>query len=307
MKAGARLVNCSRGEVVDLEALYQALESGHLAGAALDVFPKEPPDSSLPIFQHPRAVFTPHLGASTGEAQDKVAEMIARQISAYLLSGVITHAVNFPSLPREAMERIQPYLNLAERMGSLTGQLVRKIHDVTVTYSGDVAGFDTRPLTHAVLKGILEAYTDTPVNFVSAPSIARDKGINVKETVTEEKDDFASLIRVRLEGVEEGFGEIWGTIFGKTSPRLVKVGDIRLDAIPEGSMIVIRNIDKPGVIGNVGSTLGRHRINIGRFQLGRLKDRALCMVNIDTPAEEAVIEEIRALPNMLTVQQVHLH
>ena len=155
------------------------------------------------------------------------------------------------------------------------------------------------PLTHAVLKGLLDAYTDTPVNYVSAPSIARDKGINVKETVTEEKDDFASLIRVRLEGVEEGFGEIWGTIFGKTSPRLVKVGNIRLDAIPEGSMIVIQNIDKPGVIGNVGSTLGRHQINIGRFQLGRLKDRALCMVNIDTPADEAVIEEIRALPNML--------
>jgi D-3-phosphoglycerate dehydrogenase len=307
MKPGARLINCSRGEVVDIDALYEALQSGQVAGAAIDVFPQEPPDASLPILQHPRAIFTPHLGASTGEAQEKVAEMIARQISAYLLSGVITNAVNFPSLSKEVMDRLQPYLNLAERMGSLTGQLVRRIHDVTVTYSGDVAGFDTRPLTHAVLKGLLEAYTDTPVNYVSAPSIARDKGINVRETVTEEKDDFASLIRVRLEGVEEGLDEIWGTIFGKTSPRLVKVGNIRLDAIPEGSMIVIQNIDKPGVIGNVGSTLGRHQINIGRFQLGRLKDRALCMVNIDTPASEEVIEEIRALPNMLRVQQVHLH
>jgi len=307
MKPGVRLINCSRGEVVDIDALYEALQSGQVAGAAIDVFPQEPPDASLPILQHPRAIFTPHLGASTGEAQEKVAEMIARQISAYLLSGVITNAVNFPSLSKEVMDRLQPYLNLAERMGSLTGQLVRRIHDVTVTYSGDVAGFDTRPLTHAVLKGLLEAYTDTPVNYVSAPSIARDKGINVRETVTEEKDDFASLIRVRLEGVEEGLDEIWGTIFGKTSPRLVKGGNIRLDAIPEGSMIVIQNIDKPGVIGNVGSTLGRHQINIGRFQLGRLKDRALCMVNIDTPASEGVIEEIRALPNMLRVQQVHLH
>ncbi|MCF8081298.1 MAG: phosphoglycerate dehydrogenase, partial [Desulfobacterales bacterium] len=307
MKPGARLINCSRGEVVDLGALYDALESGHLAGAALDVFPSEPPDADLPILSHPKVILTPHLGASTGEAQSKVAEMIAHQIAAYLLDGVITNAVNFPSVSMEVMERLRPHLNLAEKMGSLMGQLVRNVHDVAITYARDLAEFDTRPLTHAVLKGLLGAYTDAPVNYVSAPAIARDKGIHVKETVNHKgQDDFPGVIKVQLEGVEEGPDQIWASVFEGKYPRIVRLGKIYMDAIPEGSMIVIQNVDRPGVIGNVGTVLGRHQINIGRFQLGRRGDRALCMVNIDGPADEAVLEEIRQLPNILTAQQVHL-
>jgi len=307
MKPGARLINCSRGEVVDLGALYDALESGHLAGAALDVFPSEPPDADLPILSHPKVILTPHLGASTGEAQSKVAEMIAHQIAAYLLDGVITNAVNFPSVSMEVMERLQPHLNLAEKMGSLMGQLVRNVHDVAITYARGLAEFDTRPLTHAVLKGLLGAYTDTPVNYVSAPAIARDKGIHVKETVNHKgQDDFPAVIKVQLEGVEEGPDQIWASLFEGKYPRIVRLGKIYMDAIPEGSMIVIQNVDRPGVIGNVGTVLGKHQINIGRFQLGRRGDRALCMVNIDSPAGEAVLEEIRQLPNILTAQQVHL-
>ncbi len=307
MKPGARLINCSRGEVVDLAALYDALESGHLAGAALDVFPSEPPEADLPILSHSKVILTPHLGASTGEAQVKVAEMIARQIAAYLLDGVITNAVNFPSVSMEVMERLRPYLNLAEKMGSLMGQLVRNVHDVTVTYARALAEFDTRPLTHAALKGMLGAYTDTPVNYVSAPAIARDKGIHVQETVNHKgQDDFPGVIKLQLEGVEEGPDQIWGAVFEGKYPRIVRMGKIYMDAIPEGSMIVIQNVDRPGVIGNVGTVLGRHQINIGRFQLGRRKDRALCMVNIDSPADEAVLEEIRKLPNILTAWQAHL-
>ncbi len=309
MKPGVRIINCSRGEVVDLAALTDALDSGHVAGAALDVFPSEPPDPSLPILQHPKAIFTPHLGAATGEAQVNVARMIAEQMAAYLLEGVITNAVNFPSVSPEVMASIRPHLSLAEKMGSLMGQLLTRTHDafaITITYSGSVAELDTRPLTHAVLKGFLEAFSDTSVNYVNAPALAADKGIHVKETISGAKADFTGLIQVKLEDREESPDEIWGTIYEGKYPRFVRIGNIYMDAIPEGSMIIILNIDKPGVIGDVGTTLGRHDINIGRFQLGRRGDRAICMVNIDTPADEPVLEAIRALPNILSARQVRL-
>lgn len=306
MKPGVRLVNCSRGEVVNLDDLHQALESGHVAGAALDVLPAEPPDAGLPLLQHPRVIFTPHLGASTGEAQVKVAEMIANQMAAYLLHDVIVHAVNFPSVSREVMAQIRPWVDLAEKMGALMGQMVTGVHDITMTYSGDVAELETRPLTHAALKGFLGVFTDKPVNFVNARAIAKAKGIKVKETLNKDRSSYTGTIRIRLEDYEEGPNEIWGTIFGDKHPRIVRFGKIYMDAIPEGSMIIIQNIDKPGVIGNVGTTLGKHAINIGRFQLGRLGDRAVCMVNIDSPADDGTIEDIRRLPNMVSVKQVHL-
>jgi D-3-phosphoglycerate dehydrogenase len=306
MKQGVRIINCSRGEVVNIDDLYQAILSGHVAGAALDVLPQEPPEPDLPVLQHPNVIFTPHLGASTGEAQIKVAEMIAKQMSAYLLDGIIMNAVNFPSLPIDVMDQIRPHLDLTEKMGSLMGQLVRKIHDITISYSGDVANLDTRPLTHAALKGLLGSFTDTPVNYVNAPTLAQEKGIHVHETISSAKHDFTSLIRMKLEDHEGGIDEIWGTIYEKKYPRLVKIGEIYLDAIPEGWMIIIQNIDRPGVIGNVGTTLGRHNINIGRFQLGRRGDRAICLVNIDTPADETVIHDLSELPNIISVQQVHL-
>ena len=306
MKQGVRIINCSRGEIVKIDDLYQAILSGHVTGAALDVLPQEPPDPDLPILQHPNVIFTPHLGASTGEAQVKVAEMIANQMVAYLLDGIIINAVNFPSLPMELMDQLRPHLDLTEKMGSLMGQLVRKVHDITISYSGSVADLDTRPLTHAALKGLLSSYTDTPVNYVNAPSLAQDKGIHVHETISTTKHDFTSLIRIKLEGHEGEIDEIWGTIYEKKYPRLVKIGEIYLDAIPEGWMLIIQNIDKPGVIGNVGTTLGRHNINIGRFQLGRRGDRAICLVNIDTPADDKVIQDLSELPNIISVRQVHL-
>jgi D-3-phosphoglycerate dehydrogenase len=306
MKQGVRIINCSRGEVVNIDDLHRAVLSGHVAGAGLDVLPQEPPEPTLPILQHPNVIFTPHLGASTGEAQVKVAEMIASQMAAYLLEGNITNAVNFPSIPMEVMDQLRPYLDLAEKMGSLMGQLVRKIHDITISYSGSVTDMDTRPLTHAVLKGLLGSFTDTPVNYVNAPALARDKGIRVHETSSSERHDFTSLIRLKLEGHKGEIDEIWGTIFEKKYPRLVKIGEIYLDAIPEGWIIVIQNIDKPGVIGNVGTTLGHHNINIARFQLGRRGDRATCLVNIDTPANETVLRDLTKLPNIVSVQQVQL-
>ena len=306
MKPGVRIINCARGEVVNLDDLYEALSSGHVAGAALDVYPQEPPDPSWPILKHPNAVFTPHLGASTGEAQVRVAEMIARQMAGYLIDSVITNAVNFPSVSPDVLDKLRPYLGLAERMGSLMGQIVRQPHNVTIAYSGDVAEFDTRILTHAVLKGLLGSFTDMPVNFVNAPALAKDKGIEVEETISLQTQDYTNLIRIKLPGLKDELNEVWGIIFAKKYQRVVRLGQIYMDAIPEGDMLVIQNEDQPGVIGNVGTVLARQGINIARFHLGRLEGRAICMINIDTPAGEGTIEEIRSLPHVLSVKSIGL-
>lgn len=306
MKPGVRIVNCARGDIIHLDDLYQAVLSGHVAGAALDVFPQEPPDLSLPLFKHPNIIFTPHLGASTGEAQQKVAEMIARQMVKYLVDSVITNAVNFPSIPTEVMGRIRPFLSLAERMGSLMGQIVRQPNDITITYSGGVTKFDTRVLTHAVLKGLLGSFTDKPVNYVNAPALAKDKGIKVEETISQQLQDYTNLICVKMPGLKEELNEVWGTIFAKKYQRIVRLGQIHMDANPEGGMLVIQNEDRPGVIGNIGTILARHGINIARFHLGRKDKRAICMVNIDTPAGEHVIEEIRSLPHIIKVRNIQL-
>ena len=306
MKPGVRIINCSRGEVINLDDLHNAIESGHVAGAALDVFPVEPPDASLKILTNPRVILSPHLGASTGEAQINVARMIADQMSAYLLEGVITNAVNFPSVSMEEMERLRPYLDLAEKMGSMMGQLIRAPHDLTIDYSGDITTLAMKPVTHALLKGLLSAFTDKPINYVNAREMAKLKGIGIKEVVTNADSAFSSLIKLKIEATDEKPDEIWGTIFEKQYPRLVRIGNVYLDAIPDGSMIVIQNVDKPGVIGNVGTTLGKHNVNIGRFQLGRRDDRAVCLVNIDSPVDEIVLSEIKALPNILSVKQILL-
>lgn len=306
MKPGVRIINCSRGEVINIEDLHAAVTSGHVAGAALDVFPEEPPKESLPLLQHPNIILTPHLGASTGEAQINVARMIGEQMSAYLLDGVITHAVNFPAVSTEEMEQLRPYLNLAEKMGSFIGQQVRSPHDITITYSGEVTDLSIKPVTHALLKGLLGASTDIPINYVNARAIAQKKGMGIKESVAQTDDAFSSLIKLKLAGNGETPDEIWGTIYEKKYPRLVRIGNVYLDAIPEGSMMVIHNIDEPGVIGHIGTTLGRHGINIARFQLGRREDRAVCLVNIDTPAEDSVLKELQSLPIILSVKQVHL-
>ena len=306
MKPGVRLINCSRGEVVNLEDLENAIESGHVAGAALDVFPQEPPDASLKILKNPKVILSPHLGASTGEAQVNVARMIAEQMSAYLLEGVITNAVNFPSVSMEEMERLRPYLDLAEKMGSMMGQLIRAPHDISIDYSGDIATLAMKPVTHALLKGLLSAFTHQPINYVNAREMAKSKGIGIKESVSHADSAFSSLIRLKIEATNEKPDEIWGTIYEKKYPRLVRIGNVYLDAIPYGSMIVIQNVDRPGVIGNVGTTLGKHNVNIGRFQLGRRDDRAVCLVNIDTPVDESVLAEIKDLPHIVSAKQILL-
>jgi D-3-phosphoglycerate dehydrogenase len=304
MKPGVRIINCARGEVVNLDDLYEALMGGHVAGAALDVYPQEPPDFALPIFQHPHVIFTPHLGASTGEAQEKVAAMIARQMVSYFMDGVITNAVNFPSISMEVMDQLRPHISLAERMGTFLGQMVREPHDVHITYGGRVTELDTRVLTRAALKGLLGSFTDVPVNYVNAPALAKDKGIGVEETVSQQKEDY--MIRIKMPSYQNDLNEIWGTIFAKKYQRLIRLGHIDMDAIPEGTLIVVQSADQPGVVGHIGTTLAKHGTNIARFQAGRREGRSVCVINIDSPVDDKAMEELRALPHVTSARRVQI-
>jgi len=305
MKDGVRIINCARGGIVNEKDLIEAVKSKKVAGAALDVFEKEPPEFGE-LFDLPEVIFTPHLGASTGEALVNVSVGIAQQMVDYLLNGIITNAVNFPSVSKELLAQLSPYLNLAERMGRLAGQLISSLHGLDIEYSGEVAELNTKPITHALLKGLLESFRDEPVNYVSAPAMAKAKGIAVRETQAHESEEFTSLIRVMVKDQQPELNEISGTLFGKTEPRIVQIGRVSLDAIPSGYALVLRNYDKPGVIGNIGSLLARYQINIARFQLGREKGVAICMVNVDAAVPEPVLEEIKKLPNIISVKQVNL-
>jgi D-3-phosphoglycerate dehydrogenase len=306
MKNGVRIINASRGGIVNEKDLVEAIKSKKVAGAALDVFEKEPPEFAGELWEMDEVIFTPHLGASTGEALVNVSVGIAQQVVDYLLNGIITNAVNFPSVSKELLKQLSPYINLSEKMGRLAGQLLTSLHGLEIDYSGEVAELNTKPITHALLKGLLECFQDEPVNYVSAPALAKAKGITVKEMQSHESGDFRSLIRLQLKDGQPELSEISGTIFGKNDPRIVQIGKVSLDASPSGYVLVIRNFDKPGVIGNLGSLLARFGVNIARFQLGREAGEALSMVNVDQPVPEAVIDEIRRLPNVIAVKQVNL-
>lgn len=302
MKPGVMIVNCARGGIVDEGDLYEALESGKVAGAALDVFETEPPGNS-PLVEHERVICTPHLGASTLEAQTNVAVAVARQIIDFLTEGTVVNAVNMPSVTGEVLEKIGPYLTLAERMGCLQAQLVQgPIKEVVIEFCGDFKDIDLSPVSTSVLKGILAPVVKDDVNFVNAHVMAQQRGITVTETSSAESDYYVNQITVRAISTEME-RVVSGTIFGKKDPRIVKIDKFRLEMIPEGHMALIQNIDKPGSIGEIGTTLGRHRINIGRMQVGQEEegDRNIVFLTTDTPIPEGVVKEMRQLSLVKTV------
>ncbi|BBO75004.1 D-3-phosphoglycerate dehydrogenase [Desulfosarcina widdelii] len=302
MKPGVMIVNCARGGIVDESDLYEALESGRVAGAALDVFETEPPGKS-PLVEHERVICTPHLGASTREAQTNVAVAVARQIIDFLTEGTVVNAVNMPSVTGEVLEKIGPYLTLADRMGCLQAQLVRgPIKEVVIEFCGDFKGIDLSPVSTAVLKGILTPVVKDDVNFVNAHVMAQQRGITVTETSSAESDYYVNQITVRAISTEME-SVVSGTIFGKKDPRIVKIDKFRLEMIPEGHMALIQNIDKPGSIGEIGTTLGQHQINIGRMQVGQEEegDRNIVFLTTDTPIPEDVVEKMRQLSLVKTV------
>ena len=297
-KKGVRLINCARGELVDEAALVAALKSGQVAGAAIDVFAEEPATHS-PLFSLPNVVCTPHLGASTVEAQENVALQVAEQMADYLLRGAISNAVNFPSISAEEAPKLRPFVALAEKLGSFAGQLTETgVARVQLSYEGVVAQMNTRALTSAALAGLLRPMLQD-VNVVSAPIVAKDRGIVVEETRREAEGDYESLITVTVT-TERQSRHVSGTVFADGRPRIVNIKGIRMDAEFGPSMIYITNRDKPGFIGKFSSTLGDAGINIATFHVGReaAGGSAIALIEIDGELPPDVLAKVRALPQV---------
>jgi len=307
MKKGVYIINCARGGIVCEADLQEALASGRVGGAALDVFEEEP-TKNRELLAMENLIATPHLGASTDEAQRNVAIAIAQQVADYFTKGEIRNAVNFPSVSGEILNLIRPFLTLAEKMGLFLAQTVKGgAEEVEITYSGDILDYNLEPMTIAFLKGLLTPILKENVNFINAPLIARDRGIRVIESRSSEAKDYKSMISVTMKTTQDK-GYTAGTIFGQKDYRIVRINKFTLDVIPEGNMIVLYNYDKPGVIGNIGTTLGASNVNIARLHLSRqqVDGQALVVLTTDGTVPEEVIQRLRDLPNVISVNQLEL-
>jgi D-3-phosphoglycerate dehydrogenase len=313
MKPGVYIVNAARGGIVDEDALLAALDSGKVAGAALDVFVVEPPETGCKLVAHERVVSTPHLGASTDEAQEKVAVEVAEQIVAYVERGEVRNAVNAAPLPPEQRGRVAPWLDLGGRLGLLLGQLVPRggsIDEVDIEVSGELAELAGTAVARAALAGLLRSFCDVPVNEVNAPLIAAERGLRVAEVKRARGDDFAAAISLCARGAM-GARLVKGTIFHvgeQPEARVVRIDDYVLDAQPEGRILFIRNADRPGVIGGVGTLLGQRGINVGRLHVGRgrQKGMAIMLWQVDAELGPALLDEVRGLAHIEHAQQVVL-
>ncbi len=305
MKKGVRIVNCARGGLVDEAAIAEALKSGHVAGAAFDVFAVEPATES-PLFNLPNVVCTPHLGASTSEAQENVALQVAEQMSDYLLRGAIANAINFPSISAEEAPRLKPFVALAEKLGSFAGQLTETgLIKVGICYEGAVAQMNTKALTAAAVAGVLRPMLQD-INVVNAPLVAKERGIVVEEITREMAGDYESLITVTVT-TERQSRHLSGTVFADGRPRIVNIKGIRMDAEFGPSMIYITNLDKPGFIGRFSSTLGEAGINIATFHVGRDAPggSAIALIEIDGELPDDVLAKVRALPQVQQAKPLH--
>ena len=300
-KKGVRIVNCARGGLIDEAALKDALDSGQVAGAALDVFQTEPAKES-PLFGTPNFICTPHLGASTTEAQVNVALQVAEQMADYLVNGGVTNALNVPSLSAEEAPKLRPYMALAEQLGSMVGQLTTgSIPRVSIHAEGAAAELNIKPIVAAVLCGFLRVQSAT-VNMVNAPFLAKERGIEVREVKTEKAGDYHTLIRVSVK-TDAGERSVAGTLFSNSEPRLVELFGIKVEAELAGHMMYIVNDDVPGFIGRVGTLLGEAQINIGTFNLGRREagGEAVLLLSVDSAVPAEVVEKARSLPGVKRV------
>ena len=307
MKDGVMIINCARGGIVDEADLREALISGKVAGAALDVFEIEPP-GVCPLFELDRIICTPHLGASTVEAQTNVAVQVAEQIIAYLKNSTIINAVNVPAVSGELLEKIGPLLTLGDRMGCLLAQLSKgPVREVVIEYAGDFQSFDLSPVRTAVIKGLLTPAVKDTVNSVNAEVMARERGIKVTETTLAETEEYLNLITVSAV-TEEGISKVAGTIFGRKDPRVVNINNFRLELHPHDRFVLIHNHDKPGAIGSIGMLLAVYGININKMRVGQEEggDKTMIFIRTEPEIPEEVLEKLRELPLNITVTAFEL-
>src|SRR4030067_2899759 len=304
MKQGVKLINCARGGIVNEKDLFDAIKEGIVSGAALDVFEKEPTPQDKPLLGMEEVILTPPLGASTFEAQENVAIAIAEQIADYLVRGTIRNAVNCPSIPADQVAKLQPYINLAEKLGLFAAQIFEGgVTEITIEYRGEASEIDSAAVKIAAIKGFLTPILEETVNFVNAPFIAKERGIEVKETKSADAGDYQSMVAMRIKAKDrESF--LAGTLFSRKHPATIDIDSFKVEIVPEGELLFIYNNDKPGVIGNIGTLLGKNKINIARMQFGREAPggRAISVVTIDSPATTNIIKQIKSLPNVLSLK-----
>src|SRR4030095_16177030 len=308
MKNGVRIINCARGGIVDEHDLADAIKAGKVAGAALDVYVDEPPSADHPLLKLDQVITTPHLGASTDEAQLNVAIAVAEQMVDFLARGVVRYAVNVPSVSPELLAVLRPYLTLGEKLGSLHTQMGGALpKEVQVEYRGDVTQYNVAPLTLALLKGLLTPVMEYVVNYVNAPLIAKERGIKIVESKGERAGDFASSITVKAKNGKDNL-EIEGDIFGAKHPRIVRVNSFYLEAVPEGYILILQNRDVPGVVGAVGTILGDNALNIAGMALGRSEKggNAISFTHVDEMVSKKALDELRALPQIVSATLVKL-
>lgn len=300
-KKGVRIINCARGGLIVEQDLKAALDSGQVAGAALDVFEEEPAKTNI-LFGNEKVIATPHLGASTSEAQENVAIQVAEQMSLFLSSGTVMNAINIPSVSAEDAVKLRPYLTLAEQLGSFAGQLTTAgIKSVKIEYEGSVAKLNTKPVTAVLLKGLLTPLAEG-VNMINAPLVAAERDISVSEVKHDRKSDYQTLVRLTVT-TEKQDHSVVGTLFGGDKPRIVEISGIKLEAGLGERMIYVANEDKPGLIGDLGKLLGDAKINIANFNLGRntQKTDAIALVEVDQPVPDAVLQQVSNLPSVKKV------
>lgn len=310
MPSGARIVNCARGGIVDESDLADAIESGHIAGAAIDVFTREPPEDRR-LVELPQVLSTPHLGASTDEAQEMVAVEAAEIIAGYLLQNEIRYAINMAPVSGAEMEDLRHYLGLSYRLGLLSSQMIRgqSLKSADIDFRGDAAAKNTRLLKSVFTTGLLEGALDASVNLVNASAVAQARGISITESASGDCENFASLISVRLQTDQKEFSAS-GTIFGNQFQRLVRLGRYPLEAFLDGVLLIYRHRDVPGLIGYIGSILGRHDVNIANMALGRQTDQAggdsVAVLNLDSEPTQEALDEILEHKEVTGVEIVRL-
>ena len=306
-KKGVFIINTARGGIVNEKDLYEAIERGQVAGAGLDVFVEEPPPKGHPLVLSEKVIATPHLGASTKEAQSKVAIDIANQITDYALNGVIKNSVNAPPASIEVLGQLAPYLTLSERLARFVSLITEPpLKAIEIEYSGAIAEVETKILTQGILKSILSPHLEG-ANYVNAPTLARSKGIKIKEIKEKEHEDFTTLLAIRLKG-KKGENAAYGTLLGKKEPRLIRVNNIAVDADLTGNVLFVLTRDRPGIIGGLGAVFAKRGINIGGMHFGRegMGGMSLCLLDVDGEVQEQVIKELGSLPNVINVRRIDL-